>query len=83
MRSESAIEALSLRTERQGAASTRAGVWPKQPRTPRPACWREHGDDMARSKNKQKRVRHKRIVQAKHRTERRAAAKKAEKSARR
>jgi hypothetical protein len=38
---------------------------------------------MARSKNKQKRVRHKRIVQAKHRTERRKAAKKAEKSARR
>jgi hypothetical protein len=38
---------------------------------------------MARSKNKQKRVRHKRIVQAKHRTERRAAAKKADKAARR
>ena len=38
---------------------------------------------MARSKNKQKRVRHKRIVQAKHRTERRKAARKVEKSARR
>jgi hypothetical protein len=38
---------------------------------------------MARSKNKQKRVRHKRIVQAKHRGERRQAAKKAEKAARR
>lgn len=38
---------------------------------------------MARSKNKQKRVRHKRIVQAKHRTERRKAAKKAEKTSRR
>jgi hypothetical protein len=38
---------------------------------------------MARSKNKQKRVRHKRIVAAKHRTERRKEAKKAEKSARR
>jgi len=33
---------------------------------------------MARSKNKQKRVRHKRIVQARHRAERRKAAKKAE-----
>ena len=36
---------------------------------------------MARSKNKQKRVRHKRIVSAKHRSERRKAAKKAEKAA--
>jgi hypothetical protein len=38
---------------------------------------------MARSKNKQKRVRHKRIVQAKHRSDRRSAAKKAEKATRR
>jgi hypothetical protein len=38
---------------------------------------------MARSKNKQKRVRHKRIVKAKHRAERRKAAKKAEKTSRR
>ena len=37
---------------------------------------------MARSKNKQKRVRHKRIVQAKHRRERRKAAKAAEKARR-
>jgi hypothetical protein len=33
---------------------------------------------MARSKSKQKRVRHKRIVQASHRAERRKAAKKAD-----
>ena len=38
---------------------------------------------MASSKTKQKRVRHKRIVQAKHRAERRKAAKKAEKTTRR
>lgn len=38
---------------------------------------------MARSKNKQKRVRHKRIVAAKHRAERRKAAKAAEKGSRR
>lgn len=38
---------------------------------------------MPRSKSKQKRVRHKRIVAAKHRAERRKAAKKAEKSGRR
>jgi hypothetical protein len=40
-------------------------------------------DDMARSKSKQRRVRHKRIVAAKHRSERRKAAKKAERAARR
>jgi hypothetical protein len=38
---------------------------------------------MARSKSKQRRVRHKRIVQAKHRAERRKAAKAAEKGSRR
>ncbi len=36
---------------------------------------------MARSKNKQSRVRHKRIVQAKHRSERRKATKVAAKAA--
>jgi hypothetical protein len=41
------------------------------------------GDEMPRSKSKQRRVRHKRIVAAKHRSERRKAAKAAEKAARR
>jgi hypothetical protein len=38
---------------------------------------------MATSKSKQKRVRHKRAVQRKHRAERQKAAKKAEKASRR
>jgi hypothetical protein len=38
---------------------------------------------MARSKSKQKRVRHKRIVAARHRAGRRKAAKQAERAARR